>query len=65
MAFTFMVFLLTPRHYQSFVATLLIEKLIDGPTLLERINALPIDEDARKRLIQWVEITIEDINEPD
>ena len=60
-----MVFLLTPRHYQSFVATLLIEKLIDGPTLLERINALPIDEDARKRLIQWVEITIEDINEPD
>ena len=50
---------------RSFVATLLIEQLIDGPTLLERINTLPIDEDARKRLIQWVEITLEDIIESD
>jgi len=50
---------------RNFVTTLLIEQLIDGPTLLERINTLPIDEDARKRLIQWVEITLEDIIESD
>jgi len=50
---------------RNFVTTLLIEQLIDGPTLLERINALPVDDGARERLIQWVEITLEDINEPE
>jgi len=48
---------------RAFVATLLIEKLIDGRTLLHRISRLPVADDVRNRLIRWVEITADEIHE--
>ena len=44
-----------------FVATLLIEGLIDGATLLDRVWALPIEADRSQSLARWVEVTLEDI----
>jgi hypothetical protein len=44
-----------------FVSTLLIEELINGATLLERIRILPVDDVTRERLIRWVEVTLDDI----
>jgi len=46
-----------------FVTTLLIENLIDGATLLERIRVLPVDDEVRVRLIRWVKTTLDDIRE--
>lgn len=43
---------------REFVRTLLRERLIDSHTLLERIDALPCDEDERVRLGRWVTITV-------
>ena len=43
-----------------FVATLIIERLINGHILLERISSLPVDEDIRNKLIRWVEFTLAD-----
>jgi hypothetical protein len=45
---------------RTFVATLLIEGLTDGNTLLDRIAMLPIESAHRQRLARWVEITIEE-----
>lgn len=44
-----------------FVATLLSEALIDGGTLLDRIAALEIDDDAKERLLTWVRVTIDEL----
>ena len=44
-----------------FVATLLLEGLIDGLTLLQRVTSLPIEPERRQALARWVDITIEDI----
>lgn len=44
-----------------FVATLLVEGLIEGMTLLQRVASLPIEPDRRRALARWVEITVEDI----
>ena len=46
-----------------FVATLLSETLIDGGTLLDRILALEIDDDAKRRLLTWVRVTVDEIAE--
>jgi hypothetical protein len=46
---------------RTFVATLLSEKLIDGSVLLERIMALPVDDDTRRRLRKWVEVTLKEL----
>ena len=44
-----------------FVTTLLIEGLIGGPLLLDRIRVLPIDDETRDRLVRWVQVTLADI----
>jgi len=44
-----------------FVSTLLMEELINGATVLERIRILPVDDVTRERLIRWVEVTLDDI----
>jgi hypothetical protein len=46
---------------RTFVATLLVEKLIDGTVLLERIGLLNVDENTKGRLVRWVERTRDDI----
>lgn len=46
-----------------FVATLLSEALIDRGTLLDRILALEIDDDVKRRLLTWVRVTIDEIAE--
>jgi len=46
---------------RSFVATLLVERLIDPGVLLERVEALPIEPDRRRRLQRWIRVTCEDI----
>jgi len=48
-----------------FVSTLLIEELIDGATLLERIRILSVDETTLERLLKWVEVTLDDISSTD
>lgn len=45
-----------------FVATLLVEGLIDGQVLLARIRALPVTDEVRDRLTRWVEVTLEDLD---
>lgn len=42
---------------RAFATTLLVEGLIEVPTLLDRIAALPIDDAFRSRLNSWVEAT--------
>lgn len=44
-----------------FVTTLLSEGLVDEAVLLERVELLPIEDEARSRLIRWVQVTAEDI----
>ncbi len=45
-----------------FVATLLIEGLVGGEMLLERVSTLPIEVERREKLARWVRITVEDIS---
>ena len=49
---------------RTFVLTLLVEDLIDGTTLLERISTLSVDEATRERLFRWVKISLDDISKP-
>lgn len=44
-----------------FVATLLVEGLIGGRTLLERIDALPADEEMKDMLNRWVRATVAEV----
>mgnify|MGYP000598555571 FL=1 len=44
-----------------FVSTLLRERLIDGRILLCRVNELPVDGEQKKRLVNWIRITAEDL----
>ena len=46
---------------RDFVRTLLIEGMIVAKTLIERINILNIDEELRKRLLQWIQNTTEEL----
>jgi hypothetical protein len=48
---------------RAFAATLLIEKLIDGETLLKRVDALPVDAERRESIARWVRIVMDDIGE--
>jgi len=42
---------------RRFVRTLIVDRLIDAEKLVDRINLLPIEEDARGRLVEWVKAT--------
>ena len=46
---------------RDFVRILLVEGLIDGQVLLERVGTLPIDENHRARLEKWVSVTGEEL----
>jgi hypothetical protein len=46
---------------RDFVRTLLIERMIAVEVLIERINLLKIDEELRERLLQWTQITVEEL----
>ncbi len=46
---------------RDFVRILLVEGLIDGQVLLERVGTLPIDENHRSRLERWVSVTGEEL----
>jgi Nucleotidyltransferase of unknown function (DUF6036) len=46
---------------RDFVRVLLTEKMIVAKTLLRRIHMLPIDEQLREHLLQWVHKTIEEL----
>jgi hypothetical protein len=45
-----------------FVTTLLVERLIDGSVLLERIETLPIEPERREAIVRWTHITLEDLS---
>lgn len=45
-----------------FVTTLLIEQVIDGAVLLERIEALPVGPERIEQLTRWVSVTMEDLS---
>jgi hypothetical protein len=44
-----------------FVTTLLREQLIDGDTLLNRVDELPVDPGRRESIADWIRITVEEI----
>ena len=46
---------------RDFVRLLLIERMINTQILLDRLSSLGIDEALRERLIQWVNITAEEL----
>lgn len=46
---------------KEFVRLLLIEKMIDANILMERISALDVKEQLRKRLLYWLTITAEEL----
>ena len=46
---------------KEFVRLLLIEKMIDKGILMERIIALNIEEQLREHLLQWVQISAEEL----
>jgi len=46
-----------------FVATLLSEGMIDGQTLLDRVESLPVTDDVHGRLKRWIEITVADLGD--
>jgi len=51
-----------PRPEQaSYVTTLLVEKLIDGETLMARPEALPVAAERRESIGRWVRLTLEDL----
>ena len=43
-----------------FVVTLLLEGLIDGEILLERVADLPVERDRRDAISRWIRATMED-----
>jgi hypothetical protein len=46
---------------REFVRVLLIEEMINSETLIERICMLRIDNPLRDRLVQWVQLTAEEL----
>jgi len=42
---------------RRFVRTLIVEELIDAERLVDRLDLLPIEDDARARLAEWVQTT--------
>ena len=47
---------------KEFVRLLLIEKMIDANILMERISALDVQEQLRKRLLYWLKITAKELH---
>jgi hypothetical protein len=43
------------------VTTLLVEELIDGETLMARVEALPVAAERRESIRRWVRLTLEDL----
>jgi len=50
---------------KGFVRLLLIEKMIDVQILTERIRSLNVTEQLRERLLLWVKITAEELEDPE
>lgn len=48
---------------KEFVRLLLVEKMIDRKVLTERMNDLNIDEPLRRRLLRWIDITAEELED--
>ncbi len=48
---------------REFVRLLLIEKMIDAPELARRIKALEVDEEVSTRLLRWLDITSEELED--
>jgi hypothetical protein len=48
---------------RDFITTLLVEGMIDPKTLLERIDALPVDDETRIRGARWVEAVAREVDE--
>lgn len=46
---------------REFVRQLLIEEMIDAQTLVRRVAALNVDKALQNRLLQWVQITAEEL----
>jgi hypothetical protein len=47
---------------REFAVTLLVEGLIDGRILQERVGSLPIEDELRQRLLTWVQRIMTEIN---
>ncbi len=47
---------------RAFVTILLQEDLINGDTLLKRVEELPVDAGRRKSIADWIRITVADIS---
>jgi hypothetical protein len=50
---------------KEFVRLLLIEKMISEKILTERINLLNVEKQLRERLLQWVQISAEELEIPE
>ena len=50
---------------KEFVRLLLIEKMIDTNILTERINLLNVEKQQRKILLNWVQITAKELEDPE
>ena len=50
---------------KEFVRLLLIEKMIDEKILTERVSTLNVKGQLRKRLLNWVKITAEELESPE
>jgi len=47
---------------KAFVRTLLMEAMIDGQILLERLDSTDLDDEFHDRLVQWITITLQGLN---
>ena len=47
---------------RDYVRILLREGLVQGETLRERVGALSVDEEHRARLLQWLDVTLEELD---
>ncbi len=47
---------------RAFVTTLLLEKMVGGDTLLNRVEQLPLDAGRRRSISGWIRTIAEDIN---
>lgn len=48
---------------RDFVRLLLIEEMVEAPELARRIKTLEVDEDVKARLLRWVDITSEELED--
>jgi len=55
----------TKNKDKEFVRLLLIEEMIDEKIIMERISLLNVEEQLRERLLQWVQISAEELKVPE